>query len=164
LSGRADPAHTQPDILTTARTDYSRKPFLRALGRLPAEQQVLSHLCLRHDEHDGNGTHLRDDDEPRGVRRLDEVARIYLAQTQSPLDRRRDAAVFDVEPLGFDLRTIRLHCTLVLADGCRGCVDRLMRRRILQQQALIAGQIKLRVLQERLVLINWPCDWDRDAW
>jgi hypothetical protein len=30
LSGRADQAHTQPDILTTARMGYSRKPFAEA--------------------------------------------------------------------------------------------------------------------------------------
>ena len=87
---------------------------------------------------------------------VDVVARVDLAQADAAGDRRGDAAVDEIEPGVVDLRLVGLDRALVLATS-DAWVSTAARDRVCCDQRLVAREVELRVLEQRLVLASVPC-------
>ena len=94
---------------------------------------------------------MGDHDDAVGIAGLNIIAGIDLAQPDAAGDRRDDAAIGQVELLGVDLRLIGFDRRLVLRDQRNLRVTGLLGDRVLRDQGVVALQIHLRVLQQRLI-------------
>jgi len=111
-------------------------------------------LCLGHRKHGIDGPHLGDGDDATHVRGVQHIAQIRLAQAQAPGNRRGDARVIKLQPRCIHLRLVGGHRALVLAHQGRLGVHLLAGDGILRLQLLVAPQVQLGVLQQRLVALQ----------
>src|SRR5664280_239099 len=128
-------------------------------GQLPALAEAVAHcveLILGQREDDGDGLHLREDDEPVRVRGVHHVARVHEPEPGAAADRGRDARIREVEPSGVDLSLIGLERALALRDGRGLRVELLLRNGVLRRENPIALEVQLRVLQDGFVLGELP--------
>ncbi len=118
--------------------------------------QHIGQLCLRQSEQHGNRLGLRNDDQAVGVRRVDHVALVKLAQPQPPRNRCDDAGKAELQFGAVDRRLVTFARTQELLHQRRLRIHLLTCDRILLEQQLVALQIALRVQQLRLVLLLLP--------
>ena len=102
-------------------------------------------------EDDGDRLQLGDHDEAVGVGRVHDVAGIHLAQPGPPGDRRRDAAVRELDLDALEQAAIVLHRALVLADERALGIELLLGNGIGLRQRLVAREIEARVVQQGLI-------------
>ena len=95
---------------------------------------------------------LVDGDNPGRVGRVHDVAEIDEARPDAAVDRRSDGAVAQLHLREIDLRLIGVHGTPILLDERRLSIELLVSHRILGDQTVIALQIELRILEQRLIL------------
>ncbi len=98
---------------------------------------------------DGDRVDLRDDDDAGGVRRVDDVARVHLAQADAARHRRCDARVRQLHPGVVGVALVELDRALVLAHQRGLRVHLLLGDGVLRHQGLVALQIQPGVLQQR---------------
>jgi hypothetical protein len=103
-------------------------------------------------EADPDRADLVDGDDTGRVGRAHDVADVDEARADPAVDRRADAAVAELHLRQIDLRLIGVDGALKLLGQRRLGVELLMGDRILGDQAAVALEIELRVLQHRLIL------------
>ncbi|MPM55205.1 hypothetical protein SDC9_101998 [bioreactor metagenome] len=110
-----------------------------------------AHVHFGQREHRVDGLDLRDGDQPRGVRWVDHVAQIRLAQAKPPGNRRGDACVAQLQLGRIHLRLVRGDRAFVLAHQRGLGVHLLVGDGVLRLQLFVTLKIKLGVLEQRLI-------------
>ena len=123
------------------------RPVAQALADLRQE-------IFRNGEHHRHGLHLGDDADAGGVAQGHVVALVDQAQADAARDRRDDAGIDEVELGVVDQRLVGDDRRLVLAHQSGLRVVLLAGDRILGDQGLVALQVDLGVLEQRLVLVE----------
>ena len=115
-------------------------------------------MGLGHGEHRIDGLDLGDGDDAVGVRRVDHIAPVGLAQAQPARNGRRDARVAQLQLGRIGLGLVGGHRALVLAHQRSLGIDLLAGNGILGLQLLVALQVQLGVLEQRLVALQRALD------
>ena len=115
-------------------------------------------MGLGHGEHRVDGLDLGDGDDAVGIRRVDHIAPVGLAQAQPARNGRRDARVAQLQLGRIGLGLVGGHRALVLAHQRSLGIDLLAGNGILGLQLLVALQVQLGVLEQRLVALQRALD------
>jgi len=99
---------------------------------------------------------LRNDDDAGGVGRLQIIAGVDQPQAHPSGDRRDDVGIGEIELGRLDLRLVGDDRRLVLGDQRLLVVDLLLGDRILLVELFVAGEVALRLAEQRLVLGQLP--------
>ena len=137
-----------PSSFFCARSSTRTSSLAPAFRRLRTGGSVSS----RDGEQHRDRLHLGDDADAGGVAHRDVVALVDHAQADAAGERRDDPRVGDVELGGVDLRLVDDQRGLVLAHQRLLGVELLAGDRILRDQLLVALEVDLGVLEQRLVL------------
>ena len=98
-----------------------------------------------------NGPHLGDGHQAVGVRGVDHIAQIRLAQAQAPRDGRRDLGIAQLQLGRIDLTLVCRHRALQLAHQRFLGIDLLACDGILLEQLAVTLQVQLRILELSLI-------------
>ena len=99
---------------------------------------------------------MRNDDDAGGVGGLQIIAGVDQPQADPSGDRRDDVGIGDIELGRLDLRLVGDDRRLVLGDQRLLVVDLLLGDRILLVELFVAGEVALRLAEQRLVLGQLP--------
>ena len=128
-------------------------------GQVLALRQTLrkrAHMGFRQREQRIDGPDLGNRDDAGGIARVHHVAQIRQTQTQSPGNRRGHTGVAQLQLGGIDLRLVGRHRAFILAHQRGLGVDLLVGDRVLRLQILVALQVELGVLEQRLIALQRP--------
>ena len=129
---------------SNAATGSGAGPCIAAINR---RQRIL-----RHGEDHRDRLQLGHHHQPGRIARLHVIALVHLAQPHPAGHRRGDVAVDQVQLGAIHRALVGFDGALILPDQRRLGVQRLARQAVLRHQLAVAGQIKLRVLQQGLVM------------
>ena len=108
-------------------------------------------MGFREGEHRINRAHLADGDQTIGVRWVDHIAKISLAQAKAARDRRRHTGVADLQLGCIHLPLICRHRSLQLAHQRSLGINLLAGDGVLLEQVLVALQIQLGIFELGLI-------------
>ncbi len=95
---------------------------------------------------------LRDDQQSIGIGSMHDVSRIHQPQTHQSRDGRRNVSVNQIQLGAVDLRLIGFDGAFILRHQRPLRIELLLRNRVLLHQGFVSLQIKVRVLEQRLIV------------